>query len=245
MSETPLPDRGVAAHRGASATHPENTVEAFREAVRLGAAMVELDLRRTADGEIVVLHDKRVDRTTDGEGLVSELTFAEIRRLDAGRHRAADFAGARVPTLDEVLDALPRDVWINVQVKHGESVSGEAARRIVAKDRLHQAFIACGNAAAREARAVHPDVLICNLVRKESRAAYVDHCRNTGANFLQLHWARGLPEPEIVEAAERAGLRVNFFCDPERPRVRRVWRAGVHFPLVDDVERARRKIEDP
>jgi len=79
-----LPGRGICAHRGAKDTHPENTLAAFREAIRLGAHMIELDASPSKDGELIVMHDLTVDRTTDGSGKISELTLAELKSLDAG-----------------------------------------------------------------------------------------------------------------------------------------------------------------
>jgi glycerophosphoryl diester phosphodiesterase len=114
----------LVAHRGGAKLAPENTIPAFRSAVDdWGADMLEMDVRLTADGEVVVIHDATVDRTTDGSGRVADLTLAEIRTLDAG-HGFADLEGvptfrgrgARVPTFDEVLDACP-DIWLNVEAK--------------------------------------------------------------------------------------------------------------------------------
>lgn len=94
------------AHRGASAYAPENTVAAFDEAIRLGAAAIEFDVRVTADGVPVVLHDETVDRTTNGRGRVNELTRLELLRLDAGSWMHPRFAGTRIPTLAEALAAV-------------------------------------------------------------------------------------------------------------------------------------------
>jgi glycerophosphoryl diester phosphodiesterase len=93
----------VAGHRGAAGRAPENTCASFRLAWELGADMVELDVRLTADGHPVVLHDPTLDRTTSGTGRVAERTLAEIRALDAGSHFGPAFAGERVPALAEAL----------------------------------------------------------------------------------------------------------------------------------------------
>src|SRR3990172_9877913 len=93
----------VIAHRGASGSCPENTLAAFRRAAALGADMIELDVQLTRDGEVVVIHDWTLDRTTSGTGPVRACSLAELRRLDAGAWFDAAFAGERVPTLGEVL----------------------------------------------------------------------------------------------------------------------------------------------
>jgi len=83
-SEINLPERGLCAHRGAMETHPENTITAFREAIKAGVHMIEFDVQLSKDKKLAVIHDATVDRTTNGTGKVSELTLAEIRKLDAG-----------------------------------------------------------------------------------------------------------------------------------------------------------------
>ena len=88
-----MPERGICAHRGASISHPENTIAAFREAIRLGAHMIELDLALTRDDQIVVLHDSTLDRTTDGSGPVKEWTLADLKKLDAGIFKGQQFKG--------------------------------------------------------------------------------------------------------------------------------------------------------
>ena len=109
----------VAAHRGWSAKYPENTMLAFREAAELGVDQIETDIRITKDGELVLMHDAAVDRTTNGTGLVRELTLAEIRALDAGSWKGAEFTGLQVPTFKEFMDymaTLP-DMTVDFELK--------------------------------------------------------------------------------------------------------------------------------
>ena len=107
----------IFAHRGASGYAPENTLEAFRLAMDMGADGFELDVHMSRDGQLVVIHDDTVDRTTDGTGLVKELTLAELQALDACNGMEA-YRGATIPTLGEVFD-LVRDTKhiVNVEVK--------------------------------------------------------------------------------------------------------------------------------
>ena len=111
----------IVAHRGSSLRHPENTLEAFEAAIADGADAVELDVRLTADGVPVVLHDQDVSRTTDGVGLVHELTLAEVKRLDASRG-----VGQRteVPTLREALSVLAGKAIVILELKN---LPGEAS----------------------------------------------------------------------------------------------------------------------
>src|SRR5581483_12322279 len=98
---------------------PENTLAAFERAAMLGATWVELDVHLSADDQLVVIHDERLERTTNGQGDVREHTLAELRALDAGAWFGPGYAGQRIPTLDEVLDwARRRQIAVDVEIKN-------------------------------------------------------------------------------------------------------------------------------
>ncbi|MGG3451160.1 glycerophosphodiester phosphodiesterase [Domibacillus aminovorans] len=108
----------IFAHRGASGTHPENTMAAFEAAVRLDADGIELDVQMTKDGEIVIIHDETVNRTTNGKGAIERMTYAEIAELDAGSWFHPKFAGEKILTLDEFLTwATGNTMQINIELK--------------------------------------------------------------------------------------------------------------------------------
>ncbi len=230
-----LPSRGVAAHRGASGSTPENTIAAFREAVRLGAHQIELDVRATADGQLVIVHDASVDRTTNGRGRVSRLTLDQLRRLDAGSWKGRRFRGERIPTLVEALRVLPRNVWLNLHVKGEPWVAEEVALVVIEEDRLHQAILAVGEEGARQARLIHPDLWICTMDRKLTRNGYIDSAIEMGADFIQFTSRRGLPSREEVAKAHAAGLRINYCCESDPTRLPGMWTLGIDFPMLDDV----------
>ena len=118
----------VAAHRGWSTKYPENTMEAFRAAAALGVDQIETDIRVTADGELVIIHDETVDRTTDGTGLVREHTLAQLMALDAGIKKGEQFRGCRIPTFVEFLDfisTLP-DMTVDFELKEYPTAGREA-----------------------------------------------------------------------------------------------------------------------
>src|SRR5206468_4882936 len=115
------------AHRGASARAPENTLAAFREAIRLGADAIELDVQLSADGVPMVIHDLTVDRTTNGHGSVASFASRDLRRLDAGAWFSSRFKGERVPTLEEALECARGRCGLNVEIK--EAGGGRGGRR--------------------------------------------------------------------------------------------------------------------
>lgn len=104
----------IVAHRGASSTMPENTLSSFEEAVRLGARIIEFDVRLSRDGVAVVMHDSTVERRTDGTGAVHELTSTELAALNAGSSDAPE----RVPTLGDVLDLLSGRAAVAIEIKN-------------------------------------------------------------------------------------------------------------------------------
>lgn len=134
----------VIAHRGASGTHPENTLPALAEAIALHSDLIELDLRMSKDGHVVVIHDKTVDRTTDGKGDVEQLTLDDLRKLDAGFAFSTDSGktfpfrgqGITVPTLEEVLTAFPEQLLM-LEIK---VASPRMIRQVIATLRRHKAL---------------------------------------------------------------------------------------------------------
>ena len=127
----------VIAHRGAARRAPENTLPAFRLAADLGAEAIELDARLTADGVVVVHHDQTLDRTTTGTGRLAQCTRQELQSLDAGVKFGAAFAGERIPTLDEVFEAVGGRVLINVELKNYDTPFDRLVPAVVALVRSH------------------------------------------------------------------------------------------------------------
>ena len=112
------------AHRGATGYAPENTVAGFDLAVDMKADYIEIDVQRSKDGELVVIHDTSVDRTTDGTGKVGDLTFDYLRSLDAGSWKGEQFAGEPIPTFEEILDRYHGKIGILIELKAPELYPG-------------------------------------------------------------------------------------------------------------------------
>ncbi|MFA7158107.1 MAG: glycerophosphodiester phosphodiesterase family protein [Kiritimatiellia bacterium] len=235
--EEALPAQGICSHRGANRICPENTLAAFRRAVELGAHQVEMDVRFAGDGELVVIHDPDVDRTTGGSGEVSRMPLSRIKQLDAGSRLGPQFAGERIPTLREALDIMPRNVWLNLQVKGGYELGGAVAREVAARGMERQAFLAAVREAANGARSVCGEILICNLERQGGDLEkYVSDTIAHGDAFIQLHHLHGLPGPEQVRRLKEAGVRINYFRTNAPAELEALFTRGVDFPLVDDLE---------
>ena len=124
----------IIAHRGASGYAPENTMAAFSKGIELGADAIELDVNQTADGEIVVIHDATLRRTTNGRGRAREHTLAELRLLDAGGWFGKEYSGERISTLQEVLQ------WASARTRVWIEIKDAAAQKVLAIVKKEQAL---------------------------------------------------------------------------------------------------------
>ena len=229
-----LPSAGICAHRGAMDTHPENTIEAFEEAIRLGVQMIELDVRMTKDRKLVILHDETVDRTTNGSGLLAEFTLKQVKKLDAGSWKSPQFENVRVPTLAEALAIMPDDIWINVHLKGGKKLGRKVAKVIMKQDMAHQAFLACGSEAAQAAQRVHHDILICNMERQERTEEYVSMTVENRDQFIQLFNVPLNPDIEkYTKTLKNHDIKINYCCTDSPSEVQALLDYGVDFVLVN------------
>lgn len=234
MDPYQLPKKGICAHRGANETHPENTLVAFREAIRLGAHMIELDVQMTKDYQLVIMHDDKVDRTTNGRGLVKELSLGKIKKLDAGKWKSKEFRKERVPTLKEALEIMPRNIWLNIHLKGDERLGAATAQAVIAANRIHQTIIACENEAAKGVRRINPDIMMCNMERLSSRSEYINETIEKGFTFLQLKSSRDDDNfLTDIKKLKEYGIRINYFHSEEENDVKKLLDAGVDFILTD------------
>ena len=192
----------VVAHRGSTQTAPENTLAALDWAVRAGADIVELDVRRTVDGHLIVIHDKRVNRTTDGRGYVHKMTLAEIRTLDAG-------GGEQIPTLAEVLDsAAEHDVRLLLDVKDSRRIEPQRLAAVVHRHPMRSRVIIGSRSVdfLAHLQADYPDLVLLGFVPRRSR---IEHFLALEVNVIRLRvpWLARQPGlAEYVRGKRRAGL---------------------------------------
>ena len=235
-TEVPLP-LGACAHRGDVRHFPENTLPAFASAVAKGAHMIEFDVYLTKDGAPVVIHDRTVDRTTDGTGNVNDYLFEDLRKLDAGSWFDPKFAGTRIPTLQETLAVIPRYILCNVHLKSAPGLAAKVAEIIKKECHLDHCFLACSIEQAEEARKVAREIKICNMsVRRGTLAAYVDATHELGAEYLQVHYKAQDHLAEELRRVRELGIIANYFYADEPEEIRRVANAGAHYILTNDLD---------
>ena len=198
---------GIVCHRGANFLAPENTREAVRLCIDQCFQFVEIDVRTTADGELVVIHDATLDRTTNGIGPVSSRTLAEIRNLDAGGWKKPGHTGLRVPTLKEILDMAQDRIGVYIEIKDAEpeAVLGE----VVTRGMIEAVFFWCWEKEVlRGIRAHVPDARLMAPRREYSslEAAISDY----SANIVQFELGRdSLSE---ITACQELGVQSMVFC---------------------------------
>jgi glycerophosphoryl diester phosphodiesterase len=229
-------ETAACAHRGDSKLFPENTLPAFESAVEKGAKQIEFDCQLTKDGEVVLMHDGTIDRTTNAKGKVGDYTLAELKEFDAGSWFAPKFAGTPIPTLVETLETIPPEVQCNVHLKESPGLAAAVTKIIVAMDRLDQCFLACKNQATKEARTVEPGIRICNMERQSGdREAYIKNTLDTGATYIQLYKNMEDLKP-AVDRLHDAGVTVNFYFGNTEQQIRSLAAAGIDYILTDDLD---------
>ena len=197
------PVRVVAiAHRGEHLKHPENTVPAFEEAIRVGADYIEVDVRTSADGKLVLSHDATVDRCTNGQGKVAELTFEQLEALDAGIKSGPEFKGTKIPTFDEVLDLARGHFGIYVDVKY--ATAQDLVRHIEGHGMADHVVIYCGPALAKQILALNARLRVMPESNSVEHAqALVDQLQPKVIAYGASDW-----KPEIIAVAKKANALV-------------------------------------
>lgn len=237
----------VIAHRGATLEAPENTLAAFRWAIALGADLIELDVHQTADGHPVVIHDETVDRTTNGSGLVRDMTLREVRGLDAGSWLGVDFSGERVPTLSEVLELTAGQIGLAIEIKAGSSrypdIEASIVQRLQQAERLDDIIIISGDCQAIKAIRRLESRLATACFEHGSAHHWAAHARHSGptedwhSDYL-LAWPEELTAA-VVEEVHANGLGIvtslERMIEVDQAEIRRVIRTGVDGILADDV----------
>ena len=239
------------AHRGGAKIVPENTLEGFREGLRVGAGVLELDVHALADGTVVVHHDETVDRTTNGSGAIREMTLAEVKRLDAGYRFTPDGGrtyphrgeGVKVPTLKEVYREFT-DVPINVEIKGKrpdieetvwriiEGAGAEERTLVVSEDSgtIRRFREASGGSVATASSSAE---LIFFWLLSRLRLIGLSKPSYQALQGPETYKGLRIVTPELVRGAHERGLRVDVWTIDHEPDMRRLLGFGVDGIMTD------------
>ncbi len=229
------------AHRGASAHAPENTMAAFHKGVEMKSDYIEIDVQMTADEELVIIHDTTVNRTTNGTGAVGDLTLEEIRALDAGSWFSEEFAGEKIPTFEEVLDAFRGKVGILIELKSPElypSMVEKVADALKERNMAHtnnekiiiQSFNHESMELSKELLPEIPHGVLAGLTwagvtdeQLEAFATYADYF-NPNQNIVT---------PELVDRVHAVGMEIMPYTSRSQEQANRLFDLGVDGIITD------------
>ncbi len=238
------------AHRGGAALGPENTLIAFRNALAMGADGLDLDVRASRDGQLVVIYDETVDRTTDGSGKVSEMTWEELQRLDAGYNYTPDNGvsfpyrgkGVKIPALREVLEAFP-ETRLLIEIRQADPPIEEALAALIremnAQDRV--LVVANEEEVVRRFRHAAPEVAT-GATPAEWRRFYLLQRIRLGAIYRPVAGALWVPQQAggstivtqgFIRAAHAQGMRVYVWTVNTPDRMRQLLQWGVDGIITD------------
>jgi glycerophosphoryl diester phosphodiesterase len=245
-----IPKPALIAHRGSSSYAPENTISAFELAVTQTADAIELDVQLSSDGYVVVMHDSTVNRTTDGIGSVREMTLASLKKLDAGAYYDVAFRGERIPTLEEVFEAVGKCIFINIELKPDLSMAKTLAYKVAQAVELYSMtesvlFSSFDPLVLWRMKKLSPRVP-CGLLALPGLGGWP--MRHLGRRIVPcqaLHPHFSSVSKGLTNAVHQSGQRLYVYTVNEPDEMRRMVMLGVDGIITDNPELARKIIEPP
>jgi glycerophosphoryl diester phosphodiesterase len=238
-----LPQPIIFAHRGASAHAPENTLAAFKLALAQNADGIELDVKLTADGHVVVIHDATVDRTTGSHGRVKDLSLTQLQALDAGSFFSEKYRGEKIPTLEEVFETVGKRTFINVELTNYNTPRDQLVETVcmlVKKFSLQKRVIFSSFLASNlsKARAYLPGVPRGLLAFGGLLGTWARSFGFTFGRYQALHPNLKDVTPEQVQRVHRLKRRIHVWTVDAAEDMRRLFDWGVDAIITDDPQLA-------
>lgn len=237
----------IFAHRGSSGTHPENTITAFKEAVRLGVDGIELDIQLTKDGELVVIHDYTLDRTTDGTGKILDYTVEELKAFDAGSKFSPEFAGETIPTFREVLALLQdTNIELNIEikkpVKEDTGIEEKMIQELEKYQYSNRSIISSFNHdSLKRVISINKDLECAILYMKKFENPW-EYAAEIGAKAL--HTYRPETDREMVTEAQHKGFPVRVFTINKAEDMTKFFETKVAAIFTDYPEEAMKLLKE-
>lgn len=233
----------VWAHRGASAYAPENTLAAFQQAISLKADGIELDVQRTKDGQLVVIHDETVDRVSRASGWVKDFTYERLKKINVNQH-FPQFGAQSIPTLEEVYELIrPTNLTINVELKTGvifypeiEEQVLELTERMGLQERV--IYSSFNHYSIRRIRCLKPDA-VTGMLYQDGMIGAVDYAKKT-VQADALHPAiYNVQYPDFFKECQRHGMKVHVWTVNEEKYMRLLCENEADAMITNDPKLAR------
>ena len=230
----------ITAHRGSSITAPENTLAAFQEAINNMADFIEIDVTLTKDGIPVVIHDSNALRTTGVNREISDMTFYEVKQLDAGIYHSAEYAGERIPTLYEVLELAKGKIEVNIEIKPGNN-SMEVAEKVVEAVRAKSMVSECVVTSfeiepLRRVKQLEPQIQVGYILV----VAYGDFYNMEDVDFFSVNAA--FLTKRLVDAIHNSGKQIHAWTVNNQSSIKNLSNKGVDNIITDDPVLARETV---
>lgn len=244
-----MPRTEVWAHRGASGWDrqyaPENTMPAFQKALEMGADGIELDVQLTRDGEIVICHDERIDRTSRRQGYIQEYTLAELKKIDFGKPHV-EYGFVEIPTLREFLEFVkPTGIRVNVELKTGllyyeglEEKTFRLAEEFGLNDRI--IYSSFNHYSLEKLKRCFPEARI-GLLMGDDTIRLPDYPKIFGAEAI--HPPEGMVTKDYIDRCHALGLKVNTWTVDNPGRMRELIKMGVDAFITDCPDNGRRAVD--
>lgn len=235
------------AHRGFSGKYPENTMLAFRKAVEAGADGIEFDVHFTKDGEIVIIHDERIDRTTNGEGFVCDYTYEELSGFDASAGFSGVYGFNKIPTLREYFEFIkPIDGFItNIELKTSENEYPGIEKAVLGMidefglaDRI--IISSFNHYSVMRAKEINPDIK-CGYLVASWIYNFGEYTKTRGVEFVHPRF-NSLNEVSVGEI-QANGIGINTWTVNDEAEVERLYNLGVNAVIGNFPDMTRRVIE--
>ena len=234
-----LPKPAVIAHRGASFYAPENTLSAFEIAIKQNADAIELDVCLSKDGHVIVIHGPKVDRTTNGQGLVADMTLKQLQNLDAGSHFDPAYNHEKIPTLPEIFDHFGQQITINIELKNYSPFDDALPTKVaVLIDELNlQNFVLISSFnifSLVKIRRLQPEVPTALLTLKGVKGNIARHflSRLHKINALHPHY-QDLSE-NLIKFAQKRRVRIHPYTINRHEDIKHVYQFGIDGIITDD-----------
>ena len=227
----------IFAHRGASGYAPENTLEAFEKAAQMGAHGIELDIHIAKDGELIVAHDERIDRVSNGSGLICEMTVSELKQFNFNKTHP-EYARAAVPTLKEVFELIrPTGLSINIEMKNSvidyPGIEQKAIDLAAKEGMLNRIiFSSFNHYSLLRVKEINPD-LPCGLLYEATLVKPWSYAVALGVDALHPHFSEVLVTHDECALAHKAGIAVNVWTVNKEEDIKAVLAAGTDIVITN------------